>query len=66
MLCHSVGDVLRLPVGPKVVLATGASLDTGMARQLLLQWGSHHKNSIILTQQPRVSDDALIGMTTRL
>eukprot|EP00775_Hariotina_reticulata_P011969 gene11969-12112_t len=53
MLCHSVGDVMRLPAGPKVVLATGASLDTGMARQLLLQWGTHPKNSIVLTQQPR-------------
>lgn len=57
-LCHSVSDVGRLGTGPKVVLASGLSLGSGMARELLLQWGPDARNAVIFTQQPRVSGPA--------
>lgn len=53
-VCHSVHDVLRLPAGPKVVLATGQHCDYGMARQLLLHWGANPRNAVVFTQPPRV------------
>lgn len=40
--------------GPKVVLATCQGMDYGMARELLLRWGSQPQNAVIFTQQPRV------------
>lgn len=52
---HSVADVIRMGDAPKVVLATGAGMDYGMARQLLLHWGSNPHNAVIFTQKPRVS-----------
>lgn len=52
---HSVADVVRMGEGPKVVLATGEGMDYGMARQLLLHWGTNARNAVIFTQQPRVS-----------
>jgi hypothetical protein len=37
-----------------VVLATGISLECGLARQLLLQWGIDPRNAVLFMQPPRV------------
>lgn len=55
-LCHSTSDVNRLPAGPKVVVAAGASLEAGPARSLLLQWGADPRNAVLLVEQPKVSE----------
>ena len=38
---------------PTVVLASGASLDSGPARDLLLRWSENQDNAIILTDSSR-------------
>ncbi|WIA39617.1 hypothetical protein OEZ86_005699 [Tetradesmus obliquus] len=53
-LCHCPADVSRLcGPGPKVVLATGISLEAGLARQMLLLWGADPRNAVLFTQPPR-------------
>ena len=45
--CHSYEDFERLPPGPKVVLASLASLEAGFARKLFVEWASDAKNCFI-------------------
>ena len=45
--CHSYEDFTRLPPGPKVVLASLASLEAGFARKLFVEWASDAKNCFI-------------------
>lgn len=47
--CHSIGDVARLPRGAKVVVA---SLDAGVARELLVEWAGNPNFSVVLPGQP--------------
>lgn len=55
-LCHKMEDLDNYP-GPKVVIASNYSLETGFARELFLQWMnkqqlSHHEhNTLILTDR---------------
>eukprot|EP00877_Chromochloris_zofingiensis_P014690 jgi/Chrzof1/9475/Cz04g04140.t1 len=51
-LCGSLSELEHLPKGPKVVLASGPSFESGMSRQLLLQWAEDAHNAIIITQKP--------------
>ncbi|XP_030370142.1 probable cleavage and polyadenylation specificity factor subunit 2 [Scaptodrosophila lebanonensis] len=48
-LCHTLADIYKLPVGPKVVLASTPDLESGFSRELFLQWASNPNNSIIFT-----------------
>jgi len=45
--CHSYEDFTRLPPGPKVVLASLASLEGGFARKLFVEWAWDAKNCFI-------------------
>ncbi|CAG8594526.1 4063_t:CDS:2, partial [Diversispora eburnea] len=49
-LCHRHKDLAKYP-GPKVVLASNVSLETGFARELLLEWGTSESNALILTDR---------------
>ncbi|CAG8500288.1 3142_t:CDS:2 [Acaulospora colombiana] len=49
-LCHRYKDLSKYP-GPKVVLASNLSLETGYARDLLLEWGTSESNALILTDR---------------
>ncbi|KAJ1979897.1 hypothetical protein H4R35_001336 [Dimargaris xerosporica] len=53
---HRREEVDRVP-GPKLVLASGESLDTGFARQLLPQWVADPQNMLLLCS--RGSDQSL-------
>ncbi|CAG8467764.1 8313_t:CDS:10 [Paraglomus occultum] len=44
-LCHRLKDLNQYP-GPKVVLASNLSLETGYAKDLLLEWGTSKLNNI--------------------
>ena len=50
--CHSIGDVARLPRGPKVVVASLSSLDAGVARELLVEWAGNPNCAVVLPGQP--------------
>jgi cleavage and polyadenylation specificity factor subunit 2 len=50
--CHSVGDVARLPRGPKVVVASLSSLDAGVARELLVEWAGNPNCAVVFPGQP--------------
>lgn len=56
-VCASVSELEGVIDGsngnPTVVLASGASLDHGPARDLLLKWGEHQDNLILLTDSTR-------------
>lgn len=56
--CHTRHDVGMLNKerggGPKVVLATLASLEAGLARQLFIEWARDSKNLIAFPLQPQV------------
>ncbi|KAL1923357.1 uncharacterized protein VTP21DRAFT_8337 [Calcarisporiella thermophila] len=49
-LCHQLEDLAKYP-GPKVVLASNLSLDTGYARNLLAEWSADPRNILILTNR---------------
>ncbi|KAF7729866.1 cleavage and polyadenylation specificity factor subunit 2 [Apophysomyces ossiformis] len=52
-LCHKIEDLDNYP-GPKVVIASNHSLETGFARQVFLRWMSGTqsvKNTLILTDR---------------
>ncbi|KAG0172138.1 cleavage and polyadenylation specificity factor subunit 2 [Apophysomyces sp. BC1034] len=52
-LCHKIEDLDNYP-GPKVVIASNNSLETGFARQVFLRWMSSQqqvKNTLILTDR---------------
>ena len=56
--CHTRHDVGMLNKdrggGPKVVLATLASLEAGLARQLFIEWARDSKNLIVFPLQAQV------------
>ncbi|GFR46474.1 hypothetical protein Agub_g8051 [Astrephomene gubernaculifera] len=49
--------------GPKVVLATMPSLESGPARQLLVEWAAQRRNTIIFTE--RANANTLAGQLQR-
>lgn len=52
-LCHRIEDLDNYP-GPKVVIASNNSLETGFARELFLRWmtlNMDQKNTLILTDR---------------
>ncbi|KAG1068246.1 hypothetical protein G6F60_006073 [Rhizopus arrhizus] len=50
-LCHKIEDLDNYP-GPKVVMASHHSLETGFARELFLRWMSNDsQNTLILTDR---------------
>ncbi|KAK9816483.1 hypothetical protein WJX72_000827 [[Myrmecia] bisecta] len=51
-LCQSVDDLARLPAGPKVVLASMPSLETGASKQLFADWAADPRNVILFTGRP--------------
>lgn len=50
-LC-SLKDFASLPPGPKVVLCPEASLNCGLAKDLLLKWSSDPKNRVLFPDYP--------------
>lgn len=56
-ICSSVAELDAVIDGsggnPTVALASGATLDSGPARDLLLRWGGDQDNSIVLTDSSR-------------
>ena len=46
-ICHERWELDSLPRGPKVVLASMASLDAGPARGLVSEWASNSRNLIV-------------------
>jgi len=53
VLCTNAKEVPILAPGPAVVLATGPSLNTGLARQVLLQFAEDANNLVLFTQPPK-------------
>mmetsp|Transcript_12290 Transcript_12290/g.37200 ORF Transcript_12290/g.37200 Transcript_12290/m.37200 type:complete len:762 (-) Transcript_12290:32-2317(-) len=51
-LCHSLEE-LKSTRGPVVVLATTASLEYGMARELFTQWCDNPSNMVLFTEHGR-------------
>ena len=51
-VCTTLREVERLYPGPKVVLATDANLQCGMAKELLLRWGGNPLNRVIFLDVP--------------
>ncbi|KAI8087359.1 beta-lactamase-like protein [Thamnidium elegans] len=52
-LCHKLADLDNYP-GPKVVIASNDSLETGFSRELFVRWmamDTEHKNTLILTDR---------------
>ncbi|CAI5940562.1 unnamed protein product [Closterium sp. NIES-65] len=49
-LCHSVEEVEEVP-GPKVVLASLASLEAGFARALFVRWAPDLRNTLLFTSR---------------
>lgn len=53
-VCHSREKLWALPAGPKVVLASMASLAAGTSLQLLVDWGPNPNNLILFPAQAPV------------
>jgi hypothetical protein len=49
--CISTLEELQDVQGPKVVLATSSTLDSGFAREIFLNWSNDHRNQILFTQR---------------
>ncbi|CAI2180410.1 19114_t:CDS:2 [Funneliformis geosporum] len=49
-LCTRYKELSKYP-GPKVVIASNVSLETGYARDLFLEWGTSPDNAVILTDR---------------
>eukprot|EP00850_Spirogloea_muscicola_P008938 SM000049S16709 [mRNA] locus=s49:243078:248533:+ [translate_table: standard] len=49
-LCHTREELEVLGAGPKVVLASLASLEAGYSRQLFVEWASHPANLVLFTE----------------
>ena len=66
--CHTRHDVGMLNKerggGPKVVLATLASLEAGLARQLFVEWARDSRNLIIFPLQAQVMLPATLAWRT--
>lgn len=50
-LCHNMEELEELPDQPKVVLASMASLEAGMGRNLLVDWASNPDNLILFVER---------------
>jgi cleavage and polyadenylation specificity factor subunit 2 len=50
-ICRSLQQMDALGPNPKLVLATDASLNSGMAKELLLRWGGDPQNLVLFTQR---------------
>ena len=50
-LCHSLEELEELPDQPKVVLASMASLEAGLGRNLLVDWASNADNLILFVER---------------
>ena len=50
-ICHERAELNAFPRGPKVVLATMASLECGMGRELLTEWASNNRNLVLFPQR---------------
>eukprot|EP01041_Mallomonas_annulata_P005678 gene5678-11459_t len=48
-VASSIREIDALPAGPRVILATDASLNFGPAKDLLLRWGGDPRNCVIFT-----------------
>jgi Cft2 family RNA processing exonuclease len=53
----SISDIIALGSTPKVVIATGPSLDNGLSKELLLLWGGDPRCKVIFTD-PLVASDS--------
>ncbi|XP_024532304.1 cleavage and polyadenylation specificity factor subunit 2 isoform X1 [Selaginella moellendorffii] len=53
-LCTSRKQLDELPPGPRVVLASMASLETGFAKELFLEWAVDPKNLVLFTERAQV------------
>jgi cleavage and polyadenylation specificity factor subunit 2 len=51
-LCSTLGELKKLPAGPKVVLAVDASLNAGPARQLMVDWAQDPRNLVVVALEP--------------
>jgi cleavage and polyadenylation specificity factor subunit 2 len=51
-LCSTLGELKKLPAGPKVVLAVDASLSAGPARQLMVDWAQDPRNLVVVALEP--------------
>eukprot|EP00899_Mesostigma_viride_P011881 jgi/Mesvir1/20694/Mv14896-RA.1 len=51
---HSREELDALPAGPKVVLASLASMDVGFARELFAEWAQFPAHHVIFTETPQV------------
>ena len=51
-ICHSKEELNKLSRGPRVVMASLSSMESGPARDLLVDWAMLPKNLIIFTQNP--------------
>jgi cleavage and polyadenylation specificity factor subunit 2 len=51
-LCSTLGELKKLPAGPKVVLAVDASLNAGPARQLMIDWAQDPRNLVVFALEP--------------
>ena len=51
-ICHSKSDLMKLPKKPRVVMASLGSMESGPARELLIDWAMTPNNLIIFTQNP--------------
>ncbi|KAK9693101.1 hypothetical protein K7432_014071 [Basidiobolus ranarum] len=49
-LCHKHSDLAKHN-GPKIILASCISMETGFSRDLLVDWGTDPKNTVILTSR---------------
>jgi cleavage and polyadenylation specificity factor subunit 2 len=49
--CISSLEDLEGVHGPKVVLASSATLDSGFSREIFLEWCSDHRNQVLFTQR---------------
>ncbi|ORX89542.1 hypothetical protein K493DRAFT_233166 [Basidiobolus meristosporus CBS 931.73] len=49
-LCHKQSDLAKHH-GPKIILASCISMETGYSRDLLVEWGADPKNTVILTSR---------------
>lgn len=51
-LCSTLGELRKLPSGPKLVLAVEHSMAVGPARQLLVDWAADPRNTVIVALEP--------------
>ena len=55
MRCATLAAYEKLPAGPKVVLATMASLEFGFARDLFVAWASIQRNVVVRPSKAEIN-----------